>query len=159
MENNLTLPILCSYLPWKVNVLNTTNDRRYVLSFDNIEPVWLRANDGEAYNKLLLRPMSDLTKEIEHNGEWFVPMKMLVDSKKTDWDEMEVIEFNPFPRRGPGPIWYKVVHSQFDEVLSINPSNCLVLPFYMNQKLLEWKFDIYGGIGTWALNLNEYNGK
>lgn len=48
--------------------------------------------------KLLLRPLSDLTKEIEHNGEKFVPCEFFVISvenmlKKSDVD-LDCIPYN-----------------------------------------------------------------
>ena len=64
--------------------------------------------------KPILRPLSDLTKEIEHNGEKFVPMDILCN---------EFSQYDCF---------------EFDNV------NILNNPYNQIQNLLEWHFDIYG---------------
>jgi len=75
--SKITLQVLSAYLPYKVQMVNITLDRKYKLGTNNIEQVWARYAEGETHNKPLLRPLSDLTKEIEHNGERFVPIERL----------------------------------------------------------------------------------
>jgi hypothetical protein len=82
----------------------------------NKEP-YLRYKDvtfGLDQMKLYRRPLSDLTKEIEHDGEKFVPIE------KLDWDT------NRYRRRKSGE--YPII---FNETFS----TC--------QELLEWHFNIF----------------
>lgn len=67
--------------------------------------------------KPILRPLSDLTKEIEHGGEKFVPIRLL---------------------RGHGSIEFKCSFI-FNNSISIYEVN-----FWIIQKLIEWHFDIAG---------------
>ena len=67
---------------------------------ENVEPV--------------LHPLSDLTKEIEHKGEKFVPNIIISD-----------------------------VYNNGDWLLLFNPEISIDrMPFYIIQKLIEWHFDI-----------------
>ena len=74
--------------------------------------------------KPLLRPLSDLTKEIEHNGEKFVPLK----------------EINYF---------YRMLESQeqADEIADRMIGNSIpdgTLDYHLMVKLFEWHFDVFG---------------
>ena len=66
---------------------------------------------------LCLRPLSDLTKEIEHKGEKFVPLKMI----------------NYFSQDG---------NRSFEYILSKKDIKIEDLPFWVINLLLEWKFDL-----------------
>ena len=73
---------LCSYLPHKVKILRP--DGRTILPLIGIEKdSILFDDDGIKYgafhssNKLILHPLSDLTKDIEHNGEKFKPIEKM----------------------------------------------------------------------------------
>ena len=70
--------------------------------------------------KILLRPLSDLTKEIEHNGEKFVPIDELNNIGDAECDR-----YNDY----------------FNEE-NISDVNWLLEPFIIFQKLIEWKFDL-----------------
>ena len=70
--------------------------------------------------KILLRPLSDLTKEIEHNGEKFVPIDELNNIGDAECDR-----YNDY----------------FNEE-NISDVNWSLEPFIIFQKLIEWKFDI-----------------
>lgn len=104
--------------------------------------------DGTTYGRTLqeikpiLRPMSDLTKEIIHNGETFVPIERLKEYSD------HKIEFE-----GPDYILIKEDYS-FEQ-------NVLGAPLAVIQKLCEWHIDFQDLIGRGlAINLNEVdNGK
>ena len=66
--------------------------------------------------KPILRPLSDLTKEIEVNGEKFLPL-----------DELAIIE--------------EVVCLQYST--EFFETSIKYLPNWIIEKLLEWHFDIY----------------
>ena len=70
--------------------------------------------------KPILRSLSDLTKEIEVNGEKFVPMKKILDQKTLDSYKLKKM--------------YRF--GEFDKIKK--------LPYDLFQKLLEWKFDVFG---------------
>lgn len=74
--------------------------------------------------KLVLRPLSDLTKEVEVNQEKFVPFDRLSYSCRRQHDLFGL-------------------------------QNTLDLKAIDYLKLLEWHFDIFGGIGTWAIDINK----
>ena len=69
---------------------------------------------------LCLRPLSDLTKEIEHNREKFVPIDELNNIGDAECDR-----YNDY----------------FNEE-NISDVNWLLEPFIIFQKLIEWHFDI-----------------
>lgn len=124
---------------------------------------------------LVLRPLSDLTKEIEHNGEKFVPIEVIAkimeiqgdlfiiedDVKAFGWDE------NYFDdSQGYAIVWnenelnFYVCYS--DDVnceIGIYSDKYLYpLSFHYNdfQKLFEWHFDVFGLIEQGlAVNFND----
>lgn len=73
--------------------------------------------------KPLLRPMSDITKEIEHNGERFVPIDSI--SKKFDFSIIE----HAFLEQNAGS-------NKFNWIRSISYPVIL--------KLISWHFDVFG---------------
>lgn len=94
--------------------------------------------------QLVLRPLSDLTKEIEHKGENFVPIERIIESFIEGTEDaldqsLEVIE-------------YFIENENFSRIE--------YLPFILIQKLIEWHFAVgleerdYIDINT--LNENPY---
>lgn len=72
--------------------------------------------------KPILRPLSDLTKEIEHNGEKFIPIERLQN----------------------GETYCHMVYDEnvlmgAEEIISVP----LSMPLAVYQKLIEWHFDIF----------------
>ena len=79
--------------------------------------------------KPILRPLSDLTKEIEHNGERFVPIKQL--SKYT----------NDQTSGGKNGLEWGIIET---------------FPYSDLIKLFEWHFDVFGLIDQGlAININD----
>lgn len=77
----------------------------------------------------ILRPLSDLTKEIEHNGERFVPL-----------DEMHTIH-------------YPEVHFGDDDFQ--DQEDIKYCPWWVMQHLFEWHFDVFGLIDAGlAIDIN-----
>jgi len=74
--------------------------------------------------KIIVRPLSDLTKEIEVNGEMFVPIEKL---KERDSD----IEFLGF------------YQSTFAFIIDEKAVGIMAIPYYIIQQLIEWHFDIF----------------
>lgn len=81
--------------------------------------------------KPILRPLSDLTKEIEHNGEKFVPI---------EWFEIGDDE-NLCPDYGNGNI--KLI-SLLKDMSKHNFIDLNYMQYGVIEKLLEWHFDIFG---------------
>ena len=94
--------------------------------------------------RLILRPICDLTKEIEHNGERFIPIMRIFGGDTYDHDykyEIGIVE---------KPIVGKRIEISVkglgSPVISFSISNILNNPLYYSQwkELLEWHFDIFG---------------
>lgn len=89
--------------------------------------------------KLILRNLSDLTKEIEHNGERFVPKDELLDDDDATWED-------------DGAMWSRDLFNK-----NTIPDTDFV-PYGLMQKLLSWHFDIYGLIEAGlAIDINTLN--
>lgn len=87
--------------------------------------------------KLLLRPLSDLTKEIEHNGEKFVPVEIF-DKVIDGWCDA----YNE---------WWNLQYPNFLQMMD----SC---PYEVMQQLLEWHFDVFGLIDqNLAIDINTIN--
>lgn len=73
----LELKHLAPYLPYGLKILN--KDKQYEMGFTNdrkLVTITKCLNFNDHY-KPILRPLIDLTKEIEHNGEKIVPMRFI----------------------------------------------------------------------------------
>ncbi|MVW92441.1 hypothetical protein FCL53_10740 [Elizabethkingia meningoseptica] len=146
--DKLKLNDIAPYLPHKmsVQILNHRNDytgiefsevNGYYFIGESLHITYNGGNTGKSISefKPIIRPMSDLTKEITHNGETFVPSDILFG--------------------GLRPIEAKERHIQD---LIKHP---MLMPYCYVQKFFEWHFDVFGLIERGlAINLNEVdNGK
>jgi hypothetical protein len=116
-------------------------------------------------DKPILRPLSDLTKEIEINGERFVPMVKLFEM--INISELQVMYENETPYKlGEKNGCQYIIFDNYDfddiyghaeyEVQFYFQNGCLVLdvPVWINNviennynlynKLFEWHFDVFG---------------
>ena len=131
----LELKHLASYLPYKLNIIITSNqDRNLKGEMKFLENDYIGVNVGIkqtlkmqkciSHIKPILRPLSDLTKEIEVNGEKFVPNDLL------DVDSCGV--------------WINDANNQV-MISQIDCHSIYAIDIYNNiiQKLLEWHFDIF----------------
>ena len=82
----MELKHILSYSPdlkiqWIDGLIRTVNPLIREVDYENSESPIDIVFDGvkDGFAKLILRPLSDLTKEIEHNGERFVPIVLLED--------------------------------------------------------------------------------
>jgi|SRR5690606_14837265 len=150
MEDKIKLHEICGYLPYGLNFISEM-DKPY--EEYGGQPKWtcigittifkdycfITRENNDAYSislsKPLLRPLSDLTKEIEHNGERFVPIVKLLQEYCFDTNQMTEQEINEYA----------------ESMIEIDMS-------YMTaQMLMEWHFDIHGLIDrNLALNINDY---
>ena len=89
--------------------------------------------------KPILRPLSDLTKPIEHNGERFVPIYKL-------W-ELAGFEIGRGQYITDEPNYIKTSNLGTAQEFVLSKSDILSSNYNVIQKLLEWKFDIFNLIG------------
>lgn len=145
----LELKHLAPYLPYGLKVIYRdlfSNRKRKALltglSKEEIETTYLRKIKGcsgdiisfkgnnnlqDLELKLILRPLSDLTKEIEHNGEKFVPL----DYNAFKTDRNHLIDFQ----------------NKYAHYKSVK--------YGIIERLLEWHFDIFRLIEKGlAVNIN-----
>jgi len=120
----LELKHLASYLPYALECRDLADETDFQLDVLNIDGV---LSDAIYLNtiKLYLRPLSDLTKEIEVNGEKFVPKDIIEELHSS-----ECIRW----------------------ILCNDIYEC---KYHVIEKLFEWHFDIYGLIeNNLAINKN-----
>lgn len=111
---------LASYLPYGLEIqfyLDENDNGVWVLDHTNI-------NMFSDNDKPILRSLSDLTKEIEHNGEKFIPLEYLQNN----------------PETYPYMVYDGDVLMSEEEIIASPMS----IPFIIAKKLLEWHFDLYG---------------
>ena len=112
----LDLKHLAAYLPYKVESRDHSNSiYRLELSIDNYYRFV-----GKYADKMILRPLLDLRKEIEVNGEKFVPKNILRDL-----------------------IMERGNYTSYDSSWINENIDIQLLPYWMIEYLLEWHFDIH----------------
>ena len=156
MESKLELKHFAGYLPYGLKVQYISAEGweddgftcRYKTEIEKIDGVrngwilYLGCGGSEFKDiKPILRPLSDLTKEIEVNGEKFVP----------------IVKLSPYGYK-KGTLFYRYEHKKYYTKLKLKNSNeyvCHTIPSDINsvdyftiQKLHEWHFDIHGLIDT-----------
>lgn len=178
------LEIYSAYLPYGVNFL--VKRRKYFIEpligikYNKPIIVGLKIDADYTYigSKLLLRPLSDLTKEIEHEGERFVPIVELfkIRTQKTPNEVFDYyIENDTAILRVKCPQLEELTFKSFFEI-ELEPYNIafsLVSEIWEGEqlkdesiyqcgnemkmlfKLLSWHFDIFGAIENGiAVDLN-----
>lgn len=129
----LELKHLAPYLRYDLKFSDLISDmpNKFTLDVDNISGV---LEDAESLNtiRLHLRKLTDLTKEIEVNGEIFQNFSKLLESiTRNKWvyfkEEEELHELT-----------YEMDHN------GNKYSSVIGLPYWIIEKLFEWHFDIYG---------------
>ena len=113
------------------------------LSFDTGHDFYNKLEDGLV--RIFLRPLSDLTKEIEVNGEKFIPMAELLKLDNPQWLE-----------RHPNGRYSEIEYSQNEVLANAMFSFQATLSIHLHlkhlenernwkiEKLKEWHFDIFG---------------
>ena len=129
----LELKDICGYLPYGLRIMRSPTNVPVVAELLDIRKDFtiLGAGHIDTY-RAVLRPMSDLTKEITHRGEKFVPMVELGECANV---EIEVADFE-FKRD-------KVIDVLFHNILSGERSSIIIF-----DKFHEWMFDYRGLISA-----------
>jgi hypothetical protein len=151
----LELKHLAGYLPYNLKgLIKNTSDTFVELStyISNKEFKWtIDMFLGDSNVKPILRPLSDLTKEIEVNGEKFVP---LVEICKISETVNKVLRINSKSNicgfdfiNGIQEVLRFCYHfntNHFQLTDEEGDNGCIIHQMEMFEKLLEWHFDIYG---------------
>lgn len=128
MKDKLTIEDLAPYLPYGLKI----DTKGYFYEFI-LTPIELDvASFNEKGWKPILRPLSDLTKEIEHNRERFMP---------SEWFEIGD-EGNNSEEYDSGNI--KLVKNIQWASLDSSGHDARRLPYGVVIKLIEWHFDVFG---------------
>lgn len=77
----------------------------------------------------ILHPLSDLTKPIKHKGEEFIPIAIFLEDIVREWNMCNI----NYPNDAKG---------LYGDIIK-NITSC---EFWIIQKLIEWHFDLFGGI-------------
>ena len=112
--------------------------------------------------KPILHPLSDLTKEIEHNGEKFVPIIRLLELKYSKHvNEHDVSSADRETKTSQYPslcrAWFRFTAPK-DIIVHIDA--ILQEPYNIMQKLFEWKIDVFNLIPSGlAISYNDIKTK
>lgn len=168
MKKKITLGHLAPYLPYglKVYVYGQTRFEDYTCKIERLDHggqvyfshEWNNIDNSE-YFKPILRPLSDLTKEVTHNEKTFVPIIELakefhIPSKYsvTHYGDIKDygyvgVKVNCYVENSSSRYFEFSIHS--DELILHND-------YRIVQKLAEWHFDVFGLIDqNLAININE----
>ena len=131
----LELRHLAPYLPYRLKYMDWDYELSTLDGLD-VNGDAFCADSGEIDFQLIkpiLRPLSDLTKEIEVNGQKFIPIDKL--GLSYDWsDNISIYDFYPNNNIGMEDIYFTV------------------------NKLYEWHFDIFNLIeNNLAIDINTIN--
>jgi hypothetical protein len=140
----IQLKNLAPYLPYQLKFLYHGNiyKMRWINRFGDIDydsqNDFIDAFPPNIFNKeldlvkLILRPLSDLTREIEVNGDKFVPIERLFEVESSMDRHFNYLEIEQQSKIGMKYISYGIV-----------------------QKLFEWHFDVFGLIeNDLAIDIN-----
>lgn len=147
---------ICSYLPYKPKVLDTKGGRQHTLipfkrNYERIDDKMpLKEFMGYEHKnyKILLHPLEMITKEIEHNGEKFVPIERLYN---TGLNVIKFFEDRRYYLMAIGdnpnaPVIYEVEKDLKNE------------KYWKLQKLFEWNIDVFNLIPKGlAIDKSKYN--
>lgn len=135
----LELKHLVGYLPYGLKVQSTTGHITSIsIELDDCDFCVKEVLAGIA--KPILRQLSDLTKEIEVNGEKFVPIVKLY---KIQWGGTHRLsDENKYYTVDLG-LFAKCSHNSSAMETNINIKYPLNNSYWKIEKLLEWHFDIH----------------
>ena len=160
----LTIKHLAPYLPYEIEFVADYWNRNFAKytevseTLNCVELDKIIRGDYENVN-LLLRPLSDLTKEITHNGETFVPIEELYRKKVSE----RILKFTISDSGTSYFIqWeYEKEHGgetavDYDSIQKKNILQSISVQDFIY--LCSWHFDIFGLIeNNLAIDLNTLN--
>ncbi len=122
----LELKHLAPYLPYGVKYYTDGLGTSRKIECKNAQHVI----DNQELSKLILRPLSDLTREIDHNGK----KQCVLDW----WYDIEVSQRNDYEVLGKIPEYWKTV------VDNIELNGFAHIDHGFMNILFEWHFDVFG---------------
>lgn len=135
MKLELKHLIYQNYRPLRVLIGGSTIDLITEIDFENKLVSFLNSGNRllkDGLFKLILHPVSDLTKEIEVNSERFVPVNVL-NKMVYEFDNIN-ISF----------VWCDNILGSYLAWQANNDKTNRPVPYCVYEKLLGWHFDIYG---------------
>ena len=113
-----------------------------------------RGHNGYIDNcKLLLRPGSDITKEIEVNGKRFVPIDVFFEMEYS-FKPNEEFGYRGIGKFASGSVY--MFHHTRHNPMSFISCDLLEMDYKFVQKLFEWHFDLFGLIPVdLAIDINK----
>lgn len=145
----LTLELLAPYLPYKLLLKTDIYTCKFLSSeqifyYDKIScKHFFKPIEGTRYTKPILRPLSDLTKEIEVNGERFVPFNFIFEYCA------EYVSRHPTQ---------KVLANAANASCVVEWMKPDSLSYNSIRMLFEWHFDVHGLIPSGhAISIHEIN--
>ena len=140
----LELKYLAPYLPYGLKALSIDGFSVSVLGVDFTTNRILNINGDITFTipeiKPLLRPLLDLTKEIEINGEKFVPIVELAKIAYPDlvWEFDRTRAISEWKKE---PAYFFFQKNSFFACLF---NNAIPNQIVLFNKLFEWHFDVFG---------------
>jgi len=123
----LTIKHLAGYLPYGLLGISPSGNTFRLGINSNMLGKGIETRSIETFledqYKPLLRSLSQLTQEIEHDGVRFVPYGYFYDDPENDWFD--------------GNVWLNYMFEGNTDKTDIN-----FIPFYIVEKLQEWHFAI-----------------
>jgi hypothetical protein len=176
-EDKLTIAELAGYLPYRLKMLEEGRELEHEmagLEFDTRVILISQFGDYGSFDpnidlsiKPILRPLSDLTKEIEHGGERFVPLVELAklhdpflpepaSFENEDWSDstMKFVESNVYKLKyivetsNMGSLVYEFSYWKENMRFALRDNTrekplAVARQYQMFQKMFEWHFDLF----------------
>lgn len=142
LDKDILFKALCNYLPYELKITFEDGIRHWNIMKCN----HLQVFENNDFNKFkpILRPLSDLTKEIDYNGKKYCIMSL--------WFSVDVNDENDYELLGKVPDYWKTVIKNID----FNGFNHLDYGFL--KLLFEHHFDVFGLIKKGlAIDINTLN--
>ena len=179
----LEIKHLAPYLPYGVKVQGKRHLEKYgVVPILNVNGFsynkgwqyeFLHEDDDLTFAKLgekgylpILRPLSDLTKEITHNGESFMPMLKLFELafNMSYEGEQDKFDFRELPENGYSAFELNrktaLIYRDRDFYKETKGNKNISNQYKMFSKLFEWHFDFFNLIPqNLAIDINTLNQK
>ena len=138
------------YLSHGVGVLQGNRNNKKLFTLDGLNLKYFQWKEKGGYSEdyidnciLILRPLSDLTKEIEVNGKRFVPINCIIE------------EFCEKYTLYKGSIHTSLVSKNDTVLMFIDNKIADECPVGIYNQLLKWHFDVFGMIESGeAIDIN-----
>ena len=164
---NLELKHLAAYLPYELNILNQWKDLGTLTTLfvsSNFDSCMIRSYDDDEECEIcdcvpILRPMSDLVKEIEHKGKKFIPIQVLFEMTLMDgWLSCGKDHLKDFKTHIDDDSFYYYIFKDedlecsfgyyiYDQSFSFHDGerdHPVENQLSLFQSLFEWHFDVFG---------------